>query len=194
MHRAFLTLNRFLAVPMLRAGLGPWVGTPIGGYLLLLRARGRRSGAIRETPLSYLVAEGAIWVCAGMGPRTQWYRNLQVDPRVEVVLPGRTVSCLAEDVRDHETRARMIPALVRAVGLPGALGGVNPRTATDAQITDAYAWVPLLRLRPLDGPVARGPDDPGGTAWVWRQAVVLVVTIMAARSLIDRTRWVIGRR
>jgi deazaflavin-dependent oxidoreductase (nitroreductase family) len=184
MHEMFLKVNRWAAVPLLRAGLGPWVGTPIGGYLLLLRARGRTSGVVRETPLSYFVAEGSAWVCAGFGPTTHWYRNILADPRVEVVLPGRTVACAAEDVRDPEIRRRLIPALVHAVGMPGALGGVDPRHATDEQILEAYGWVPLIRLRPVGGSIVAGPDDPGGTAWIWRQVVILwVIFIVGAVKL-----------
>ena len=194
MHEAFLKVNRWATVPLLRAGLGPWVGTPIGGYLLLLRARGRASGVVRETPLSYLVAEGAAWVCAGFGPTTQWYRNILADPAVEVVLPGRTIAALAEDVRDPEVRQRMVPALVRAVGMPGAFGGVDPRRATDEHILEAYGWVPLIRLRPHGGPLAAGPDDPGGTAWIWRQAVVIGLTVVIARSSVTLARRVLRRR
>lgn len=47
-----------------------------------------------------------------------------------------------------------MPTLVRAIGLPGALGGVDPRNATDEQILEAYGWVPLIRLRAVEG--ARG--------------------------------------
>jgi deazaflavin-dependent oxidoreductase (nitroreductase family) len=193
-HQVFLKINRWSAVPLLRAGLGPWFGTPIGGYLLLLRARGRTSGVVRETPLSYFVAEGAAWVCAGFGPTTQWYRNILVDPAVEVVLPGRTIACIAEDVRDPQVRERMVPALVRAVGLPGALGGVDPRHATDEQILEAYGWVPLIRLRPLEGPLAAGPDDPGGTAWIWRQVVVLGLIVIVAGWSRTVVRGMLGRR
>ena len=166
----------------------------MGGYILLLRARGRKSGVVHETPLSYFIAEGAAWVCAGFGPTTQWYRNIRVDQGVEVVLPGRTLACLAEEVRDPAIRQRIMPALVRAVGLPGALGGVDPRHATDEHILDAYSWVPLIRLRPLEGPLAAGPDDPGGTAWIWRQAVVIGLTVVIARSSVTLARRVLRRR
>ena len=194
MHEVFLKVNRWATVPLLRAGLGPWIGTPVGGYLLLLRARGRTSGVVRETPLSYFVAEGAVWVCAGFGPATQWYRNIQADPAVEVVLPGRTIAAIAEDVRDPDVRRRIVPALVRAVGMPGAFGGVDPRRATDEQILEAYGWVPLIRLRPAEGPLAAGPDDPGGTAWIWRQSVVLLMTAIVARWSFGLLRSMPGRR
>jgi hypothetical protein len=143
---------------------------------------------MRETPLSYLIAEGAVWVCAGMGPSAQWYRNILADPRVELVLPGRTIVAHAVDVRDPVVRRRMMPRLVRAIGLPGALGGVDPRRASDEAILEAYDWVPLVRLEPEAGPIAAGPDDPGGRAWIWRQGVVLALMFMLARSVLTLAR------
>jgi deazaflavin-dependent oxidoreductase (nitroreductase family) len=193
-QEVFRAVNRWATVPMLRAGLGPWLGTPVGGYLLILRARGRSSGVVRETPLSYLIADGAVWVCAGFGPAAQWYRNILADPRVEVVLPGRTVVCVAEDVRDPEVRHRMMPALVHAIGMPAALGGVDPRHATDEEILEAYGWVPLVRLAPVSGPLAAGPDDPGGTAWIWRQAVVIGLVLVIARTKLGFIGRLLGRR
>ena len=193
-HAFFLALNRWSTTPIMRAGLGAWFATPIGGYVLLLRVRGRRSGRVIDVPLSYYIAEGTPWVCAGFGPATQWYRNIKVDPRVDVILPGRTLAAVAEEVRDPAVRARIVPALVRAVGLPGAMGGVDPRRDPDERILEAYAWVPLVRLRPLTGPIAAGPDDPGGAAWIWRQALVAAVLAVGARWVVRAARRVLGRR
>jgi deazaflavin-dependent oxidoreductase (nitroreductase family) len=196
-RQALMTLNRWVTVPVIRAGLGAWFGTPIGGYVLLLRVRGRRTRLIREVPLSYFITEGAPWVLAGWGEATQWYRNVLADPEVEVALPGRTLHCIAEEVRDPATRRRVLPALVRAVGLPGYMGGVDPR-GPDEAILDAYAWVPLIRLRPVEGPVVAGPDDPGGAAWIWRQAIVLgllaALIWLRLATLRWGWRWLRGRR
>jgi deazaflavin-dependent oxidoreductase (nitroreductase family) len=179
--RALKVLNRWFMVPALRMGLGPWVGTPFGGYILLLHVRGRRSGVWRSVPLSYLVTDGAAWVMAGLGPRSQWYRNLVADPEVEVWLPGRVLRCRAVVTVDSETRNRILPAVARAAGAPGALIGCNPWTAPDGRILDLLTGIPLIRIEPIDGPIAAGPDDPGGHAWIWRQAL--------AASL---TAWLIG--
>jgi len=176
-------MNRWLMVPSLRAGLGPWMGTPLGGWILLLRVRGRRSGVMRESPLSYLIADGAVFVMAGFGSRTEWYRNLLADPRVGVVLPGRTLGCTAEVVIDPLVRRRIIPRLARATGLPGYLSGVDPFRAPPDAVLAATAWVPLIRLRPDDGPINAGPDDPGGLGWVWRQGLVLVVGALLISGL-----------
>jgi deazaflavin-dependent oxidoreductase (nitroreductase family) len=181
-NKALRTLNRWFMVPSLRLGLGAWLGTPFGGYILMLRVRGRKSGLIRETPLSYYVAEGCAWVMAGFGDRTEWFRNLQVDPVVEVWLPGRVLPCRAEEVADPEVRARILPALTRAAGVPGTMIGCNPWSAPDERILEALSAIPLVRLAPVSGPIAAGPDDPGGLAWTWRQGLVLVITIWLLRA------------
>jgi deazaflavin-dependent oxidoreductase (nitroreductase family) len=182
-HRAFKALNRYFMIPMHRAGLGAWLGSPIGGCMLLLRVRGRKSGIVRETPLNYLVADGSVWIVAGFGPQTEWYRNLLADPTVEVVLPTRRLTGTAVEVRSPVVRARILPALLRATGLPSFLAGVNPWTATVAQVTDALDFVPLIRIDAADGWLDPGPDDPGGRAWIWRQALVLVASLVVVRTL-----------
>ena len=175
--RAFKGLNRWFMIPVHRAGLGAWVGSPVGGYMLLLRVRGRKSGIVRETPLSYLVAEGAVWVVAGFGPGTEWYRNLLADPRVEAWMPGRRVAGTATEVRAPEVRARILPALLRATGLPSFLGGVNPWADDNAAMLEKLDFVPLIRIDADEGWLDAGADDPGGSAWVWRQGVVLAGTV-----------------
>jgi deazaflavin-dependent oxidoreductase (nitroreductase family) len=179
-------LNRWLMIPAQRAGMGPWIANPLSGYILLLRARGRRTGLLREAPLSYRIADGAIWVLAGFGPATHWFQNVLAQPEVEVLLPGRVVRCRAEAVADPLVRRRIAPALVRATGLPGALIGCNPWTAPDDRILDQLAGVPLVCLRPVDGPIAAGPDDPGGRAWLWRQSLLALAAVTVVRALRPR--------
>lgn len=181
-------LNRFFMVPALGAGAGQWLSTPIGGYLLLMRTRGRKTGLVRQVPLSYLVADGSAWVLAGFGAATQWYRNLLVDPVVDAQLPGRRLRCRAEEVADLEVRRRIMPRLVRAAGIPGALIGCNPWTASDDRILAQLEGVPLVRLQPLDAPIEAGPDDPGGRAWLWRQALVAAAWLALLRVARRRGR------
>ena len=60
---------------------------------------------------------------------------------------------------------------------------MNPWTATDDQIIDALDFVPLIRIDPADGWLDPGPDDPGGHAWIWRQALVLGASLLVLRTL-----------
>jgi deazaflavin-dependent oxidoreductase (nitroreductase family) len=187
---AFRFANRWLMVPLHQAGLAAWLGNPLTGCQLLLTTTGRKSGLRRRTPLGYLLAEGAAWVMAGYGPSTLWYRNLAAEPHVELLLPSRPpLTAIAEEELDPEVRARIIPALVRSMALPGGLVGCNPLTASDAQILELTGWVPLIRIRPDGTALAPGPDDPGGHGWVWRQAVMGLVTLVGLRAI-----WKTGRR
>ena len=188
-RRAFLLANRCGMIQLHRAGLSAWLGNPFTGYQLLLTTTGRKSGLRRDTPLEYLVADGAAWVMAGYGPKTQWYRNLQADPRVEVLLPGgRAFAGTAEEVVDPAVRERMIVALCRACGLPGVMIGANPWTAPADEILRLVAWVPLIRITPTSGPLVAGPDDPGGLGWIPRQVVALLATVVLGRALLRLVR------
>lgn len=185
----FRHFNRWFALPIHRAGLSAWLGTPLTGCQLLLTTTGRKSGLRRDTPLGYLVAEGAAWVLAGYGPTTQWYRNLLAEPGVEVLMPGRPpFGARADEVLDPTVRARIIPPLVRSMGLPGSVIGEITLTASDERILELVRWVPLIRLTPDGPPLTAGPDDPGGTGWIWRQGLVLVASLVAFRALVRVAR------
>jgi hypothetical protein len=192
-HLAFRVLNPKSTVPIIRSGLGAWMGTPIGGWLLVIRVRGRKSGLGHDVPLSYLIEDGCAWVMAGFGPQTQWYRNILVDPHVELVVPGRQpMRAIAEEVRNREIRERIVPHLVRATGVPGYMAGADPFRAPAERILEVTAWVPLIRLRPEGESLLVGPDDPGGHGWVWRQIVALTLTVWAARRLFGLARRVVS--
>ena len=189
LHRAFLVVNERFALPLLHAGLGPFWSLPLTGYIAVLRTRGRRSGLIREAPLGYVIREGAVYVWAGFGPRTQWLRNVEANPRVDVVLPGRSFSGHAEIVTDPDERLRASRALAVALGIVGrATLGIDPRTATDEELARRTEGLPLVRIRPTG--IAAGPLDPGGRAWIVYQLVALWVTwrvLVALRRLVRRS-------
>ncbi len=176
---AFRHANRWFVVPLHRAGLAVWLCGPLGGWQCLVTTIGRTSGLRRDTPLGYIVTDGAAWVMAGYGPRTQWYRNILADPRVDLRLPGRPpFAALAEEAGDADLRARVIPPLCRSMALPGIMIGCVPATSTDERILDCVSWVPLVRIRLADGSaLVPGTEDPGGRGWVWRHLVMTGVTV-----------------
>jgi deazaflavin-dependent oxidoreductase (nitroreductase family) len=76
-------------IPILfyRLGLGGLLGT----RFLLLTHTGRRSGKERQTVLEvvrYDKETPSFVVAAGFGPKSDWYRNTRMDPRV-IVTSGR---------------------------------------------------------------------------------------------------------
>lgn len=186
---AFRYVNRCAVVPLHRAGLAAWLGSPLAGWQCLLTTTGRRSGLRRDTPLAYIVMGGAAWVLAGYGPTTLWYRNLLAEPRVELRLPGRQgIAARADAVTDAGVRAHVIPPLCRSMALPGAMVGCFPPISPDERILECVSWVPLVRIAPADGrPLLPGPDDPGGRGWLWRQGIALGGTLLLL-SLVRRVR------
>ncbi len=72
---------------LFRAGLGFLTG----GRLLMMVHRGRSSGEPRYVVLEVVdrPAPDRVVVVAGLGPRSQWYRNIQADPRVLVSVGTR---------------------------------------------------------------------------------------------------------
>lgn len=181
-RRILLRFNRWLAVPLLEAGLGFLFAIPFGGWIMVLRTTGRRSGRPRSAGLCYAIADGAVYTMAGFGPTTHWLRNLEAEPAVEVLLPsGAAFAGRAEVVSDAAEYVRAFRALDRAmfgVVAPGTLVG---RGAADEDVAGAARWFPIVRIRPTG--IAAGPADPGGAghllldgvlalaalAWLWRR-------------------------
>lgn len=106
-------------------GLGPLIGHTV----LLLTTTGRKSGRRRVTPLQYEEIEGRIFLAAACGRKSDWIRNIQANPRVELRIKSRQLSGLAKIVDDSEEIANfleirlerhpaMIGAMLRSDGVP----------------------------------------------------------------------------
>ena len=185
LHRSFDVANRWFVVPAFRAGLGPLFSTPVAGSVMILRTTGRTTGRRREAPLGYVVLDGAVYVCAGFGRRTAWYRNLIADPRVEVLLPTVAFEGRAEPVLDAAEWSRAFPAYLDGIGLVGRalLGDVG--RASEERKARLRTELPLVRIRPTG--IAAGPADPGGRLWVLVQLGSLLALIAVVRAVVRRT-------
>lgn len=163
-------LNRYFMVPAFRLGLGSWIGNPLAGYIAVLRTRGRKTGLPRHAPLNYAILDGSVYVVSGWGTGADWYRNLQADPRVDLLLPGRTIGGRAETVTDPGEILRAGRQVLLASGFAAYVAGVDPRRITDEDLGHRLADIPVVRIRPT-GPGA-GPHDPGGRAWIAKFAML----------------------
>jgi deazaflavin-dependent oxidoreductase (nitroreductase family) len=183
LHSGFNGFNKYVGVPALRMGLGRYMSNPCTGYLMILRTRGRKSGEWRDAPLGYVVVGEYVYCIAGFGRRAHWFQNVLADPKVEVTLTSRALSGLAEEVTDLEERRRVLPALLRSMGvIAGMVGMGNPwRDAPDA-IVRKCEGLPLVRIRATG--IAAGPEDPGGRYWV----VPLAASAMVAVWWLRRSR------
>jgi deazaflavin-dependent oxidoreductase (nitroreductase family) len=181
-HEAFNAMNRWLTVPVFRAGLGKYMANPWTGYVMVLRTRGRKSGEMRDAPVGYAIIGDAVYCIAGFGVKTNWYRNVLADPKVEVILPSRAFSGIAEEVTAMDEKLRVLPPLLGTMGpLVAAFGLGNPKQDSAEEIVRKCEGMPLLRIRPTG--LAAGPEDPGGWFWAVPAAASVVGLVWLARRL-----------
>lgn len=156
-------------VPIFRLGLSPFWGNPFWGYMMVLKTTGRKSGKTRYSPVNYAIMNGNIYCLAGWGQIADWYRNLLAMPYIEVLLPGRALAGVAENVDDPSERIIALRKVLIAGGFAGFMFGVNPRTVPDEELVKITRDLPLVRIKP-DG-IGSGASDPGG--WLWILAAVI---------------------
>lgn len=87
LRRAFRWLNRYMLLHW-RLGLGPYANQrELSGQIMVLVHVGRKTGRTRRTPVNYAIVDGDVYCTAGFGQVADWYRNLLVNPQVEIWLP-----------------------------------------------------------------------------------------------------------
>lgn len=91
-------------------------------FQTLLETTGRTSGEPRRTPIGGGRVGDTFWLVAEFGEKSQYVRNIKVDPRVRLRLRGRWLTGTAHLLPDDDPRARLrsLPrvnsAAVRAMG------------------------------------------------------------------------------
>jgi len=63
----FRLLNKFFMIPVFKLGLGPFMGNPISGYIMVLKTIGHKSGLTRYAPVNYAILDGNIYCLSGFG-------------------------------------------------------------------------------------------------------------------------------
>jgi deazaflavin-dependent oxidoreductase (nitroreductase family) len=180
-HDGFTAVNRYLSVPALKMGLGRYLSNPATGYLMILRTRGRKSGEMRDAPLGYVVVGEHVYCIAGFGRPTHWFQNVLADPHVEVILPSRALSGIAEEVTDPLERRRALGPLLRSMGVvAGMVGMGNPWRDSPEALELKTEGMPMVRVRATG--IAAGPEDPGGRYWVVPMAVGAVLAVCWLRG------------
>lgn len=181
LRAAFKLVNRYLMVPAFRLGLGPIMGSPFGGYIMVLKTTGKKSGQARYAPLNYAIIDGSIYCIAGWGKAAHWLVNLKADPHVELLLPGGAVAGIAEEVTDPGEAQRARVRVARSSGFALMFGGLNPLTVTDALLIGGLGDVPVVRIRPSG--LGNGAFDPGGWGWVLPSLAWLAGLLWMARRI-----------
>jgi deazaflavin-dependent oxidoreductase (nitroreductase family) len=178
MRRAFRLLNRAM-VPLWQLGLGGVLNSwpSVGGQLMVLVHRGRRSGIEYRTPLNYAIVDGHVYCLAGFGGASDWYRNALAAGEVEVWLPDGWWQAEAMDVSTVPERVALMRSVLIGSGFAAYVAGIDPRRLTDSLLDEKTREYRLLRL---DRTTARtGPGGPGEYAWVWPWVAAAVLAGLA---------------
>jgi deazaflavin-dependent oxidoreductase (nitroreductase family) len=126
-------------------------GWIVGGLILLLRHTGRRSGKRYATPLQYERIDDDFYIGAARGQASDWFRNLQADPRVEVSVGRRTFQALAEPVTDPQRVADFLAYRLRRhplmIGLMMKMHKL-PMKPSRAQLLELGGATALVILHP----------------------------------------------
>src|SRR5664280_2070904 len=186
LRTAFRVLNRWMAAPLIRAGGGPLLTTPVAGSILLLRTTGRKSGLVREAPLGYTVIEGRVVVVAGYGRSAHWFLNALADPQVEMLLPGALIAGLAEEITEPDQRRAAFRTLVKSMGVVGRLTLGDIRGKSDAEVDMLAVAFPILAITPTA--VRLGPFDPGGVGTRINTAIWVLLGVAALAAAVSRRR------
>jgi hypothetical protein len=153
---------------------------------MVLRTRGRTSGLWRDAPLGYLILDGHVYCTAGFGYRTQWIRNIQADPHVQVLLPTIAVTGVAEEVTDPVEWSRAMRALLASMGIISRSMIGDVRRMSDEGLQALAGGLPLIRVR-VTG-LGVGPFDPGGRGWVLPTVLSLAWLANRLRRRVRRPR------
>lgn len=84
-----------------------------GKGVLLLTTRGRKTGNPHTIGLQYELIDGCFYVGSADGERSDWYRNLVVDPHVNVQVGAHQFKAIAELVADRERIASFLEFRMR---------------------------------------------------------------------------------
>jgi deazaflavin-dependent oxidoreductase (nitroreductase family) len=130
-------------------GLGPVIGI----IILLLTTTGRKSGQKRVTPLQYEEIDGKFHLGSARGTRSDWYRNIAADNRVEVRVKNRRFHGVAEAVTDPvriadflEIRLQRHP---RMIGLLMEKAHHLPRRPSRLQLEELAASEAMVVITPV---------------------------------------------
>ena len=179
MRRIFWFLNKFFMVPMFRLGFGPFFGNPLTGYIMIIKAIGRKTGKVRFAPVNYTIQKGDVYCISGGRKNSDWYRNLLANPEVDLILPGGGIYARTEEISSPDEKLIIIRQILKNAGFAGFFEGYNPWRISDEELMQKSADLPLLRFHPLG--VGNGASDAGGWAWIWSFVVTILIVLALIR-------------
>ena len=166
----FMLLHWYLGLDKL---LNAWPAV-LGRYMVIVHT-GRKSGKRRYTPVNYAEIDGEIYCTAGFGSVSDWYRNMQTQPDVEVWLPNGWWCGVAEDISESPDRFRLLTQVLIGSGFVAPLFGIDPKTISEQQLQDIAKDYRLVHIRRVAA--CTGSNGPGKWAWVWPIATMTLALV-----------------
>jgi len=119
-----------------KLGMGKMINLwPAGfGRIMVIKHRGRKSGKEYLTPVNYAIVDGEVYCTAGFGSVSDWYRNMLVNPNIELWLPEGKRKAHAEDISDSPNRLSLLRPVIIASGFAAPLFGIDPKRLNDEQL------------------------------------------------------------
>jgi deazaflavin-dependent oxidoreductase (nitroreductase family) len=182
-YRQFFKKMNVFMLWMWRLGFRKWLNIcpPLFGRILVITHIGRKSGMKRRTPVNFARIDGELYCLAGFGTLSDWYRNLQKTPQVEVWLPGSWWNAVAEDANQDARRLPILRQVIKDSGFAGFAFGVNAYRLSDAELDALTQDYRLLHLRCTGRRHGRG--GPGDLAWVWLIPAGAALLLLLSRWL-----------
>jgi deazaflavin-dependent oxidoreductase (nitroreductase family) len=149
LRKFFHSMNRFM-VWMWKQGWGKQINISPErlGRIMVIKHRGRKSGKEYLTPVNYALVDGEIYCTAGFGSLSDWYRNMLVNPQVELWLPDSKRAACAEDISDSPNRLFLLRQVLIASGFAAStFGGLNPRKVNDEELDKATKEYRLVHFK-----------------------------------------------
>jgi deazaflavin-dependent oxidoreductase (nitroreductase family) len=129
------------------------LGRLLGGRFLLLRHRGRRTGAVHETVLEVIGREGdELYVISGFGRSSDWLRNIRAAPPLLVESGSRSFVPEARFLDAGEAASVLRSYAARNPRAAAILGKRLYGGAFEPDRLAAATTVVGLRPRPADVP------------------------------------------
>lgn len=180
LRQTFKSFNKFMLL-MWRFGMGRWFGIwPEGwGQIMVITHTGRVTGQRYRTPVNFAIVDGEVYCTAGFGKIADWYRNISVNPEVEVWLPDSWWAGTARDVTRAANHMEIMRAVITASGFAGPMFGVDANKMDDetlAEVTQSYKIIHIQRQH-----ACTGPGGPGDLSWIWQIATFVLLPMVFMR-------------
>jgi len=179
LRQGFKFFNFFM-LALWRLGLGSLVNLwpEVMGRIMVLTHTGRTTRIRRRTPLNYAVINGEVYCTAGFGVDSDWYRNIQVYPYVEIWLPDSWWSGTAADVTENEDALEKLRQVIIASGWAGRLAGLDACRMSEEEFRKATRDFRLIHIQREQARTGR--YGPGDLAWIW-PVMTFILGLMLVR-------------